>query len=263
MKSISILLFSFLPASLLLQIFSDQVRLQLSTVNYQLTILLHEQDTLYFNSENKLTTKKKNAQYFKVVSKIDSGYVVELLDKGQVLTQKTTYKDPDMKVAHGNSLSYFGKTVASQGIYVNGKEEGIWKYWRSDGSLSGIVNYKNGKRISEEYFKPNGEKEIDPKKIEQLPSFPGGPQAMAAFYSRILRYPPAARERGVTGTVKIGFNISTNGELQDIRVISGPDEELNNEALRLIKTMPRWIPAIQFNRAVKFAYVLPVSFQLG
>lgn len=221
------------------------------------------QDTLFLGSDNKPVSKKKNASHFKVITNTDTGYVVEFLDKDQFLIGKTTYKDPDLKFAHGYSVGYLGKTLGSEGRYVDGKEDGIWKYYHWDGKVSGIVTYKSGKRVNEEYFRTNGERETDLKKAEQLPSFQGGMRGLGEYLGRTLRYPPQARERNISGQVKVGFTVSTSGELLNIRVISGPDDELNREALRVVRLMPRWVPGVQFNRPVKVAYVLPVNFQLS
>ena len=224
--------------------------------------LVQAQDTLYLNSDNKPISKKKNAHHTKITTKTDTGYVVELLNKEQVLYSKTTYKDPELKITHGYSVGYLGKTKGSEGSYVNGKQEGTWKYYHWDGNVSGVVNYKNGQKSGEEYFKPDGQKETDLTKTERLPSFPGGNKALGDFLIRTLKYPQPAKDRKVSGQVKVGFTVSTTGELQDIRVISGPDDDLNKEALRVVRWMPQWTPGVQYNRPVKVAYVLPVNFRL-
>lgn len=95
------------------------------------------QDTLFLNSENKITSKKKNAIHFNLITKTDTGYVVEFINKKQLLTGKTTYKDAALKFEHGYSVSYLDKSIGSEGRYVDGKEDGIWKYYHWDGKVSG------------------------------------------------------------------------------------------------------------------------------
>ncbi len=224
---------------------------------------LHAQDTLYINADNKPIPKKKNAHHFKVTTITDTGYVVTLLDKNEVIYNTITYKDAQQKTKHGYSASYEGKILLSEGRYLDGEYEGLWKYYHSNGRLAGAVNYAKGKRISEEYFNPDGSPEPDLKKTERLPSFPGGMSALGAYMGRVLKYPPAAREKRITGVVKVGFTVSTTGELLNVKAVSSPHDELSDEALRVVRMMPRWIPGIQFNRPVKVAYVMPVHFQVN
>ena len=221
------------------------------------------QDTLYFNWERKPIAKKKNAEYLKVITKTDTGYVVELLNKNRELESKTTYKDPDLKIREGYHVFYRGKNKDNEGRYLNGKEDGVWKYYHHGGSIAGVVVRKEGAVVSGEYFKPNGEKETDPAKIEQLPSFPGGMKALGEYVVSALRYPRQAVIDRVSGQVKVGFTVSPIGELLDITIVSGVNDELNREAMRVVRGMPRWIPGIQFNRPVRVRYTLPVNFNLN
>ena len=226
------------------------------------TAFVKAQDTLYLNSEKKTISKKKNAAYLKVVTKTDTGYVLEFLNKQKELENKITYKDPDLKIMDGYSVYYHGKTMDHEGRYLNGKRDGVWKYYHQDGNISGVIINKDNQVVSAQYFKPSGEKETDPKKIEQLPSYPGGMNAMAEYISRNVRYPQQSRKDRITGQVKVGFTISATGEIMDIAVLSGVNDELNHEAIRAVRSMPNWIPGVQFNRPVKVRYTLPINFNL-
>lgn len=74
------------------------------------TAIIKAQDTLYLNSEMKAINKKKNADYFKVITKTDTGYVLEILNKEKMLENRLTYKDAELKILDGYDVSYFGKT---------------------------------------------------------------------------------------------------------------------------------------------------------
>ncbi|MEJ7779645.1 MAG: energy transducer TonB [Daejeonella sp.] len=227
------------------------------------TAIIKAQDTLYLNSELKASSKKKNAAFFQVVTKTDTGYVAQLLNKKNELESITTYKDPELKILDGYNASYFGKAKGQEGRYLNGKRQGPWKYFRGDGSISGTLNYNNDVIVSAEYLKPNGDIETDPKKIEQLPSFPGGANAFRNYLNNTLRYPAQSREKRISGRVIVAFTVSPIGEILDVRISSGVNDELDREAMRVVRNMPRWNPGVQFNRPVRVAYVIPIAFALN
>lgn len=97
---------------------------------------------------------------------------------------------------------------------------------------------------------------------EQAPSFPGGIEALNRFLSENVRYPIIAQESGIQGRVIIKFVVSITGDIMDIQVIRGVDSSLDREAIRVVQSMPRWIPGKQKGRAVSVYFTLPVEFRL-
>ena len=102
-------------------------------------------------------------------------------------------------------------------------------------------------------------------RVESQPQFPGGQQAMTDYMKNNLRYPEDMRQAHVEGVVKVAFTIAPSGELENVRVLSGipKGEALNEEALRVVKAMPRWEPAQVKGVAVPMDYVLPVTFNVS
>ncbi len=94
------------------------------------------------------------------------------------------------------------------------------------------------------------------------PSFKGGNEALAEFMSTNLLYPELAKRQGVEGTVILAYTITKNGEIKDIKVAQSVNKELDNEAIRLAKKMPKWTPAIKDGTARDIKYHLPVKFEL-
>jgi protein TonB len=94
------------------------------------------------------------------------------------------------------------------------------------------------------------------------PSFKGGNEALAEFMSANLDYPELAKRQGVEGTVILAYTITKNGEIKDIKVAQSVNKELDNEAIRLAKKMPKWTPAIKDGTAQDIKYQLPVKFEL-
>lgn len=98
--------------------------------------------------------------------------------------------------------------------------------------------------------------------VEQPPSFPGGESAMYEWLSKNINYPVIAQENNIQGRVTCQFVVGRNGEIEDVRVVRGVDPSLDREAIRVIKSMPKWIPGRQGGNAVKVRYTLPVQFRL-
>ena len=98
--------------------------------------------------------------------------------------------------------------------------------------------------------------------VEQMPSFPGGPSALMQFLSSNIKYPVVAEENGVQGRVVCTFVVEKDGSITDVRVIKSVDPSLDKEAMRVVKSMPKRIPAKQNDSAVRVKYTVPVTFRL-
>jgi len=96
-----------------------------------------------------------------------------------------------------------------------------------------------------------------------MPQFPGGPAALQEFLAKNLRYPPIAAENGISGTVVVRFAVWKDGSIRNIEVLSPVDRSLDEEAVRVIKSMPNWIPGKQNGNSVSVYFVAPVKFQLA
>ena len=97
---------------------------------------------------------------------------------------------------------------------------------------------------------------------DQLPEFPGGIQAMMKFLSTNIKYPVEAQKKGISGRVIVQFVIMEDGTLDQAKVIRGVDPLLDEEALRVVKSMPKWKPGKQRGVAVRTQFTLPVKFRL-
>ena len=99
--------------------------------------------------------------------------------------------------------------------------------------------------------------------VESMPEFPGGQQALFKYLSENVKYPVIAQENGIQGRVICQFVVNKDGSIVDIEVIrSGGDPSLDKEAVRVIKSMPKWKPGKQRGKAVRVKYTVPVNFKL-
>ena len=98
--------------------------------------------------------------------------------------------------------------------------------------------------------------------VEQMPSFPGGDAALMAYLRDNMKYPVVAAENGVQGRVVVSFVVERDGSITDVKVARSVDPSLDREAVRVVKSMPHWIPGKQNGSAVRVKYNVPVSFKL-
>ena len=98
--------------------------------------------------------------------------------------------------------------------------------------------------------------------VEQMPSFPGGNEALMKFLQENVKYPVVAQENGVQGRVVVSFVVERDGSITDVKVVRSVDPSLDKEAARVVKSMPRWIPGKQNGATVRVKYNVPVSFRL-
>lgn len=98
--------------------------------------------------------------------------------------------------------------------------------------------------------------------VDQKAEFIGGDRELFKFISSRVKYPALAREKNTEGKVVIGFLINVDGSLEDIKVLEGIGNGCDEEALKLINTMPPWKPAIVNGKPVRSRHTLPISFKL-
>ena len=98
--------------------------------------------------------------------------------------------------------------------------------------------------------------------LESMPSFPGGKAALLQFLSKTIKYPVSAEINKIQGRVIVGFYVEADGTLTDIEVKKSVDPSLDEEAVRVVKSMPKWIPGQKDGIPVGVQYFLPVTFRL-
>lgn len=98
--------------------------------------------------------------------------------------------------------------------------------------------------------------------VEDPAQFPGGEQARMRFLQENIRYPQIAREMGIQGTVYVTFVVEPDGNLTNIRVLRGIGGGCDEEAVRVVRMMPRWQPGRQRGQAVRVQFNMPIRFVL-
>lgn len=98
--------------------------------------------------------------------------------------------------------------------------------------------------------------------VEQMPTFPGGQKALLQYISDNIKYPTIAQENGIQGRVIVRFVVKKDGSIGDVQVLRGVDSSLDKEAVRVVQSLPKFIPGKQNGHAVNVWFNLPVSFKL-
>ncbi|WP_217601492.1 M56 family metallopeptidase [Chitinophaga sp. GbtcB8] len=99
--------------------------------------------------------------------------------------------------------------------------------------------------------------------VENPPVYPGGEQALAAYLSKNIRYPKTAQEQNVSGTVFVQFVVQADGVISDVHTVGAPKGSgLEEEAIRVVKEMPKWTPGTQQGRKVAVQFNLPIRYTL-
>ncbi len=198
------------------------------------------------------TEKKKEAKVEKKeVIKQEPEKVVEQVKSSVKFTAPVIKRDEEVKEEDEIKLDEVQKSDKAVGAFtVEGNDE-----------VGGAVL-----KAKEDIAAPEPPKHVEETKVftvvEQMPMFPGGDAALMSYLAKNISYPTVAAENGVQGRVVVGFVVERDGSITDVSVLRGVDPSLDREAMRVVKSMPRWTPGKQNGSAVRVKYQVPVAFRL-
>lgn len=98
--------------------------------------------------------------------------------------------------------------------------------------------------------------------VEDMPEFPGGELELRKWIAENVKYPAAARENDIKGKVYVRFAVTERGKVDKVSVVRGVHPLLDEEAVRVIKKLPKWKPGRQRGKPVSVWYTVPINFQL-
>ena len=201
----------------------------------------------------KLNTEKKEAKVEKKeIIKQEPEKVVEQVKSSVKFTAPIIKKDSEVKEEDEIKLDEVQKSDKAVGAFtVEGNDE-----------VGGAVL-----KAKEDIAAPEPPKHVVEETkiftvVEQMPMFPGGNEALMGYLRDNIHYPTVAAENGVQGRVVVGFVVERDGSITDVNILRGVDPSLDREAMRVVKSMPKWTPGKQNGSAVRVKYQVPVSFRL-
>jgi protein TonB len=98
--------------------------------------------------------------------------------------------------------------------------------------------------------------------VDQMPEFPGGEEGLFDYIQKNLKYPQQAVDSNTTGRVTINFVVNADGSITDVKLARGIGNGCDEEAIKVVKGLPRWNPGKRNGKKVRVAYSLPITFQL-
>ena len=98
--------------------------------------------------------------------------------------------------------------------------------------------------------------------VEVMPQFPGGQIAMLKYIMENIKYPKQIMEEGIQGRVTVSFIVEKDGRVSNVRLLRSVQPSLDKEAIRVVKSMPKWTPGKQNGKPVRVRFNLPVMFKL-
>ncbi len=97
---------------------------------------------------------------------------------------------------------------------------------------------------------------------DQVPTYPNGEVAMLRFIYDNIKYPTAALEKGIEGTVRVSFIVQRNGQITDVKALNAVGSGCTEEAVRIVRKMPNWNPGKIGGKPIKVQQTLPIKFEL-
>ena len=254
-------------------------------------LLLHlsalAQDTTWYNQQWEATTAAK-ASYFRTKIRTDTGWFVTDHYRSGKPQMTGSYADDSFHIRQGEFRWYDGqgnidhlvtfakgKENGPETFYYNDgrkkatgnnkddKHEGPWFGYYHSGKIAGKAFYKAGQQASASFFNENGSPNKKDTAFLRGSDYPGGIPQYLRFLNKTLRYPDSAVIYEREGTVVVQFRISPEGKISDLQVVQSVSKELDDEALRVMRSMPDWIPAVIGGIPSESYQKQPVVFKLN
>lgn len=108
----------------------------------------------------------------------------------------------------------------------------------------------------------NDNKPLNFRVVQQMPEFPGGMVYLIKWLTKNLKYPARAQQQKIQGRVIVSFIVNKDGIIADAKVIKSVDDDLDREAMRVIRMMPKWKPGIQNDKPCRTMVAIPIVFKL-
>ena len=202
--------------------------------------------------------KNKPITFQVVFSPEDSpiaGVTVLIVETGKPVKSAETDKDGKFVLDNPvvGSLVTFTVVNYSKGIRIT-------KDMVAKGDVVKVAFGANRSEKEESEGTPDSNKAYDA--VDEMPQFPGGPSALFEFLSKNIQYPKEAEDANLQGRVIVSFVVEKDGSVSNAKVVRPIDPLLDAEALRVVNSMPKWIPGKQNGEAFRVKYTIPVTFRV-
>ncbi len=222
------------------------------------------QDTTYYSKEYKELKSRIGAHEYKVVEKLSDNRLIVKWYKmsGQIIRLVHKKLKRKKEILEGVSKEWYenGQVMVVLN-YIEDKENGEQLYYWDSGVMCRKEFYKKGKlKKSECWDRKGNPKAYFPRFI--MPKLKKGRYSLQNYIVKHTKYPPLSQKYRIEGTVFVGFKIDSLGNIIDVKIKKGINQELNTEALRVIKTMPKWTPGYLEGEPIEVPFTVPINFKL-
>lgn len=169
-----------------------------------------------------------------------------------------TIKDTEIAIAADNEVTE--DITSKDDVQESTAAAGAATFDQGTDNLEVVRTYKD--EIIVEEKKPEPVKEEIFTAVEQMPQFPGGEAELLKYIATHIKYPTMAAENNIQGRVVVKFVVKKDGNVGEVVVLRGKDPDLDKEAVRVVKTLPRFIPGKMNGQSVSVWYTLPINFKL-
>lgn len=223
------------------------------------------QDKIYFDAYEKETKDTSIAEFYKKIY-TDKTFTNTVVEKSYYLNgaikSEINFSNYKEQIKYGYAKSWYenGQLKEKATYKENKLNDTLITYW-SNGNLKRVDYFNMGKLINGQLYNFDGTATAH-YDYEIAAEFPGGLNKLADFIGKNIKYPKAARKNGIEGKVFLRFIVDTEGHIQHVEVLKGVSPEIDEEAIRVIKIMPQWRPAMVDGNKVNSFFNLPLSFKL-
>ena len=230
-----------------------------------LVFIAFNQDTTYFDSDWKKLKNSKNATYFEIINfdELDTNKAVEwqYFINGKIHSE-IHYSNYRKDIYDGKYIVYFKNGVVKKHInYKQGKINGkLLTNWEN-GNPKRIESFENDKSLEGKCFDSLGH-DIAFFDYWIPPYYPGGKEELIKYLGNQMVYPKKMIKNAIEGKIYIRFIVDKSGSISNAKVLKGGEKLFEEEALRVVREMPKWIPGKIEGEPVRTYFDLPVNFRL-
>ena len=185
---------------------------------------------------------------------------VEAPEQEQALPEEilNTIKDTEIQIAADNEVTE--DITSKDDVAESTAAAGATTFDQGTDNLEVVRTHKD--EIIVEEKKPEPKKEEIYTAVEQMPQFPGGEAELMKYVANHIKYPTMAAENNIQGRVVVKFVVKKDGSVGEVQVLRGKDPDLDKEAVRVVRTLPNFIPGKMNGQAVSVWFTLPINFKL-
>ena len=148
----------------------------------------------------------------------------------------------------------------SKGTYAAGRPVGDWRHFYDTGQPSAIELLSRDKGPALAFFNEDGSPYVGKLQKRETPQFPGGEAALLSYVARNTAYPRNTRRKGITGKVFVSYTVDEQGRVGQVRVVQGLSPETDQEARRVVASLPAFQPGREYRVPTAMTFTVPIHF---